>query len=100
MGVWLRLIGGLQLRFGHGVVRARARFDATQETPMASSETTPVTSHDRPDLNPAAAYPPSRPNARWLLMFVVVVLFGATIMNWSKLSTFGPILQIEHAMGL
>ena len=49
--------------------------------------------------DPAADHEPSRPDAKWMTIAVIVVIFGLAIANWSQVSAFAHLPQIEHALG-
>lgn len=53
-----------------------------------------------PALDPAADHEPTRPNARYITFALLVVLFAVLFSNWSSVSSFAHIPQIEHALGI
>lgn len=54
--------------------------------------------------DPSMDYPPTRPTFRMLLVAVAVVAVAVAILNWSQVSAFAHISQIEneieHVIGL
>ncbi len=54
--------------------------------------------------DPSLDYPPSRPTFKMLLIALTVVAVGIVIVNWSQVSAFAHIAQIEseieHVVGL
>jgi hypothetical protein len=54
--------------------------------------------------DPSREYPPTRPTLRILLAAVAVVAVAAAILNWSQVSAFAHISQIEneieHVVGI
>jgi hypothetical protein len=62
----------------------------------SSGDAMPI-SHERHD--PSDEFPPTRPTPKMLLMALVVVAIGAAVLNWSQVSAFAHIPQIEHALG-
>jgi hypothetical protein len=49
--------------------------------------------------DPSIEYPPTRPTLKLILMAIAVVCAGAILLNWSQVSAFAHIAQIEHAVG-
>jgi hypothetical protein len=49
-----------------------------------------------PGIGPA----PTRPNWKWLVVFVVAIVTIEVVTNWSDVSTFAHIPQIEHTLGI
>jgi hypothetical protein len=54
--------------------------------------------------DPSYAYPPTRPTLKMLAVAAAVVAVAVVILNWSQVSAFAHINQIEaeieHAVGL
>ena len=49
--------------------------------------------------DPSMENPPTRPTVRLILMALVVICAGAIMLNWTQVSAFAHIAQIEHAIG-
>ena len=49
-----------------------------------------------PDTGPE----PTRPNWKWLLLFVVAIAAIEITTNWTDVSAFAHIPQIEHTLGI
>jgi hypothetical protein len=49
--------------------------------------------------DPSFENPPSRPTVRLMLMALAVLCAGAILLNWTQVSAFAHIAQIEHAIG-